>query len=279
MDARFYGRVLKLLGKSGIPFLVGGGYALHRHTGLERAAYDLDLFVLPSDVERVLRLFGDLGYRTELTFPHWLGKIYKGRAYADVIFSSGNGIATVDESWFEHGVEDVVLGENVKLSPPEEMIWSKAFVMERERFDGADVLYLFLARGAELDWRRIREHFREYPLVLLCHLVLFLFAFPSEAGVVPGWLWDELLNEVEKERRSAKGAERVCRGTILSREQYLDALARGFRDARTTPGGPMRVEDVVTWTRAAIEANQARGGAPRGEGRSAARLRSGAPRG
>lgn len=256
--ARFYSKVLRILGKEGIPFLVGGGYAMHRHTGLERPAHDLDIFVLPSDAERILHLFADLGFRTELTFPHWLGKIYKGKGYVDVIFSSGNGIATVDESWFEHGVDDVVLGEPVKLSPAEEIIWSKAFVMERERFDGADVLYLFLARGEDLDWKRLREHFREYPLVLFCHLALFLFCFPSEASLVPGWLWDDLQRELERERSAAQGADRVCRGTLLSREQYLEALTRGFRDVRTMPGGPMRPEDVVTWTRAAMEAEDER---------------------
>jgi hypothetical protein len=146
----------------------------------------------------------------------------------------------------------------VKLSPAEEMIWSKAFVMERERFDGADVLYLFLARGEDLDWHRLREHFREYPLVLFCHLILFLFCFPSEAGRLPNWLWDDLQRELESERSAAGSADRVCRGTVLSREQYLEALARGFRDVRTLPGGPMRPEDVVTWTRAATEAEDAR---------------------
>ena len=250
---RFYGRLLKILRKSGIPFLIGGGYAFHRHTGLERPARDLDVFVLPSDAERVLRTFADLGFRTELTFPHWLGKIYKGKIYADVIFSSGNGVATVDESWFEHAADGVVLGQEVKFSPPEEMIWSKAFVMERERFDGADVNYLFLARGRDLDWRRLRDHFREYSLVLLSHLVLFLYCFPSEVGVVPTWLWDELLGELRHERDASAGAERVCRGTLLSREQYLEALTRGFRDVRTLPGGTMSPEDVVTWTRAAVE--------------------------
>jgi hypothetical protein len=32
----------------------------------------------------------------------------------------------------------------VIFCPPEEMIWSKAFVMERERYDGADARILFV---------------------------------------------------------------------------------------------------------------------------------------
>lgn len=247
----FYATVLKLMGESGIPFLIGGGYALKRHTGTGRPTRDLDLFVLPSDAERVLRLFRDQGFRAELPFPHWLGKIYKGRAYVDVIFSSGNGIATVDEAWFENALDDEILGRPVKLSPAEEMIWSKAFVMERDRYDGADVAHLILARGSDLDWPRLMQRFREYPLVLLAHVTLFLFIFPSGADRVPGWVWEELLRELEAARRAPAPDVRICRGTFLSREQYLEALARGYRDARLLPGGTMSPEDVVTWTRAA----------------------------
>jgi hypothetical protein len=113
-SASFFANVLKVLGGSGIPFLVGGGYAMNRHTGLHRPPHDLDVFVLPSDAQRTLRFFADLGYRTDLTFPHWLGKIYKGKSYVDVIFSSGNGVATVDDSWFVHATEDTVLSQTVK---------------------------------------------------------------------------------------------------------------------------------------------------------------------
>jgi len=254
----FYAEVLNVLCQSDIRFLVGGGYALRRHTGTGRPTRDLDLFVLPEDVERTLDFFSERGYRSELTFPHWLGKIYKGKAYADVIFSSGNGVARVDEIWFEHAVEDVVLGHTVKLSPPEEMIWSKAFVMERDRFDGADVAHLILARGLDLDWPRLLQRFRAYPLVLLAQLTIFLFSFPSARDRVPSWVWEYLLSDLERARRAPLGDDaRICRGTLLSREQFLEAVARGYRDARLPPEGRMRAEDVLLWTRAAQEDRQA----------------------
>jgi len=256
-SASFYADVLKSMRESGIPFLVGGGFALRRHTGTGRPTRDLDLFVLPEDIERTLRRFTDEGYRADLTFPHWLGKIYKGRAYVDVIFSSGNGIARVDQEWFEHAIEDKVLDQTVLLSPPEEMMWSKAFLMERDRYDGADVAHLILARGLDLDWPRLLRRFREYPLVLLAHLVLFLFSFPSARDRIPSWAWEYLLSDLERARRGVDDGERVCRGTLLSREQYLEALARGYRDARLPPEGHMRPEDVLLWTRAAQENREA----------------------
>src|SRR5262249_31783435 len=66
----FYHRSLRLMKGSGIPFLVGGAYALARYTGVVRHTKDLDLFVKPSDVERVMARFADAGYSTERTYPH-----------------------------------------------------------------------------------------------------------------------------------------------------------------------------------------------------------------
>ena len=97
-------------------------------------------------------MLADAGFATELTFPHWLGKAYAGDRFIDLIFSAGNGVAAVDDLWFAHAPPGEVLGVPVRLCPPEEMIWSKAFIMERERYDGADVAHLILACGRELDW-------------------------------------------------------------------------------------------------------------------------------
>ena len=96
-----------------------------------------------------------------------------------MIFSSGNGIAVVDEQWFEHATEREVLGISVKVAPAEESVWSKAFVMERERYDGADVAHIILAYGDRMDWRRLIDRFGRYWRVLLAHLVLYGFIYPS----------------------------------------------------------------------------------------------------
>jgi hypothetical protein len=49
------------------------------------------------------------------------------------------------------------------------------------------------------------------------------------------------------------GTEALCRGTILSRAQYLfDLENKGYLDARLAPSGTMSPEQVEQWT-AAIE--------------------------
>ena len=52
--------------------------------------------------------------------------------------------------------------------------------------------------------------------------------------------------------------DRVCRGTLLSRSQYLVDLERwGFEDARLEPRGSMSKQEIDRWT-AAIELDGSR---------------------
>jgi hypothetical protein len=243
----FYVDAVDLLRESGIPFLVGGAFAYARYSGIHRETKDLDLFLRRADIPRTLALFEHAGYRAELKFPHWLGKVYGGERFIDLIFSSGNGLARVDDLWFEHAVEHDILGRRLRLCPPEEMIWSKAFIQERERFDGADVLHLIRALGPTLDWDRLLMRFDDHWPVLLSHLVLFQFAYPNRRHAVPPWVIDELTQRFVE--LPVKPHVKVCRGTLLSREQYLRDLDQfGYEDARVEPHGPMTPAEAEIWT-------------------------------
>jgi hypothetical protein len=247
----FIVRTLQTLNSSGVPFLLAGAYALHRYTGIERHTKDLDVFVLRADLDRHFRALEQAGYRTELSFPHWLGKAYLGQQFLDLIFNSGNGVAPVDGSWFEHAVAAEVFGVPVRLCPPEEIIWQKSLIMDRERFDGADVAHLILSRGQDLDWPRLLRRLGPLWPVLLAHLILFGFIYPSERTRVPDWVLSELLRRQQDERGQAPPSERICRGTILSRAQYLiDTQHWGYRDARLRPEGGMTPEQIAHWTAA-----------------------------
>ena len=79
---------------------------------------------------------------------------------------------------------------------------------------------------------------------------------PSARDRVPAWAWEYLLADLERARHAGED-DPICRGTLLSREQYLEALARGYKDARLPPEGRMRPEDVLLWTRAALENREA----------------------
>ena len=62
----------------------------------------------------------------------------------------------------------------------------------------------------------------------------------------------DLLQRTQEEL-SATSSDRVCRGTLISRAQYLpDVHERGYRDGRLTFGSHMTQADIESWT-AAIE--------------------------
>jgi len=245
----FYCHTLSVFEKAELPVLIGGAYAFGRYTGIERHTKDFDVFVREEHFLSTLRALDQAGYATDTPFPHWLGKAYHGDFFVDVIFGSGNGIARVDDEWFAHAPHDHVFDMPVLLCPPEEMIWSKAFIQERERFDGADVAHLIRACGESIDWSRLLRRFAEHWQVLLSHLVLFGFIYPAERERVPSWLMHALLRRLEDTLSAPTPTERICRGTVLSRQQYLFDLERlGYRDARSEPDNPMTADEIATWT-------------------------------
>jgi hypothetical protein len=252
MDAAVYRRGLEALLAAEVPFLVGGAFAFASYTGIQRYTKDFDVFVRPDDAERALATLASAGGRVERTFPHWLGKVwYEREIYVDVIYSSGNGVARVDDGWFEHARSATVFGVAVRLCPPEEIVWSKAFVQERERYDGADVAHLLRAGGRDLDWGRLVARFGPHWRVLLSHLVLFGFVYPGERDVVPESVLGDLVGRLHAEGRTPAPVSRTCAGTLLSRLQYLHDLREwGYRDARESPLGSLDAEDLSRWTEA-----------------------------
>src|SRR5262249_49926674 len=195
----FYRKVLGILSRASVPFLMGGGFALEFYTHLGRGKKDMDLLIKREDLEEVFEAFNKSGFKPELTFSHWLGKVYCENDFVDIIFNSGNGLCEVDDLWFKHAVCGEVFGFPVKFCPPEEMIWTKAFVMERERYDGADVMHLLYKCSEQLDWTRLVTRFDSHWQVLLSHLILFGYIYPSERQRIPHSVLQQLLARLDNE--------------------------------------------------------------------------------
>lgn len=250
--ADFYRQALRLLGDAGVEFLVGGAFAHACFTGIRRSTKDLDLFIRREDYDRVARLVSERGWRTELSYPHWLAKVYHGDDFIDLIFNSGNGVTPVDDRWFRNNARADVLGVPVRVANIEDCMLSKSFIMERERYDGADIAHLLQANAEQLDWPGLLERFGAHWRVLLAHLTLFGFIYPGERHRVPTWVMDKLISRLGAETRRPPAADpHVCAGTLLSREQYLHDVERlGYVDGRLTSASTMSADDVAIWTHA-----------------------------
>jgi hypothetical protein len=231
-----------------IPFLIGGAYVVEVCGGVSRSTKDFDLYVRPNDVHGALRALARAGYKTEVTFPHWLAKATYEGDIVDLIFRAGNGLCEVDDSWLDRARDDKLLGLPVKLCAPEEMIWMKAYIMERERFDGADIAHMLRCCATEIDWPHLVRRFGPDWRVLLSHLILFGYIYPGERTRIPAAVMEDLIARLHSEARTA-GPDRLCRGTLLSRQQYLvDVTKWGFRDARLDERVQMDEKDIADWT-------------------------------
>jgi len=244
----FHRRSVAALHAAEVPFLIGGAYMVEVCGGVSRSTKDFDLYVRPNHVKAALRALACAGYKTELTFPHWLAKgTYEGDI-VDLIFRASNGLCEVDDSWFDRARDDELQGVPVKLCAPEEMIWMKAYIMERERFDGADIMHILRCCAAEIDWTHLVRRFGPDWRVLLSHLILFGYIYPGERARIPAAIMEDLITRLRSEATTA-APERLCRGTLLSRQQYLvDIQECGFRDARLAERVQMNEKDIADWT-------------------------------
>ena len=240
LDAR--ADALRALNEGRVPYVVAGAYAFFEYTGIYRDTKDLDVFLRRSDLDAAFDALDEAGFRTELVDPVWIGKGYRGEWFVDLIFSSGNGVAVVDDDWFRYAPAARVMGVPVRLAPPEEIVWSKAFVCERERYDGNDIANLLRACGDRIDWDRLLARFADHWEVLLAHLVMYRFSFPSERSKVPDWVMRELLRRTWEAIVEGDWQRRVCRGPLVSKAQYRHVLDHlGYADVRDAAGPrPMR---------------------------------------
>lgn len=220
--AMFYKQVLLVLKDSGIPFMIGGSFAVFEYTCTTRATKDMDIYCRPRDFPEILKLFADKGYETQLYDVRWLAKVFNQEGkFIDIIFDTVNNICKVDDSWFALSREAVVFDMPVRLIPPEHLIWGKMYVMNRERYDGADVNHLLLKQGRTLDWRLLAELMEPNWHILLSHLLMFQFVYPSDyADIMPRWLFEDLVKRAAGQYDIPSPMEKVCRGPWIDQTQY-----------------------------------------------------------
>lgn len=227
---RFYGRVLKIILKESVPFVVGGGYAVFEYTHLNTPTPDdLDIFCKGGDMPKIVSILKNEGVNVSITDERWLAKASTETTHVDLIFSSPNYLITVDDTWFEKGIKAELFDNQIKLIPVEELIWCKAFVQDRGRFDGADINHLILFSGKNLDWKRLLMRMENHWEILLSLLISFRFVYPSERDLIPKWLLEELNNRLTYQIKNPTPKDKICRGPLLSRTQYkLDIAQLGF---------------------------------------------------
>lgn len=224
---------LRTLTDAGIPFSIGGGIAVFAYTGAHRDAHDLDIHLLPDDVERAMAVLRQASFRVHVRLQPWLAQAHHGQTQVDLIYGHGTWHASVDRRWIERGTPFHVLNHDVMIIPPEELLWTKALRCARVRSDQSDVLHLLLALGSQLDWPYLLERFGEDWEILLSHLIMFRYVFPAQHHVIPEEILDDLLARMHSQRSDLDPWPPVCRGQIIdSSGPFADYTERGYVDER-----------------------------------------------
>ncbi|MGN6551870.1 MAG: hypothetical protein ACTHJ3_18520 [Pararhizobium sp.] len=227
----FYADAIDRLTEADIPFLIGGTFAVSVYTGISRLTKDLDIFCLPGDWQRVLAYFQDAGHPVEITDERWLGKVFDGEAFFDVIHASSRGGSQVSQSWFEHARRSEILGRPAAVVAPTELLWSKTFIQFRERYDGSDVAHIILRASDQINWERLLGYMDAKWEVLFMHLLNFRWIYPARRALVPDWLFDELLGRLERQRALPAPIADICRGRMFSAADYeIDVHEWGLID-------------------------------------------------
>jgi len=227
----FYAECLEVAKLANVPFTIGGYFAVAAHTGIQRATKDVDIFCKPGDFPRILNKFTDLGYNTHVEDERWLAKVKRGNDLVDIIFGSSNAVAPVTDLWIERSMPARLFGIDVAVLGVTELIWSKVFIQNRERYDGADVAHLILKKHEEIDWKLLLSYMDQYWEVLLTHVLNFRFIYPSERELVPRWLLDDLMSRLQQQIALPTSRIKMCRGRLYSKNDYaVDVVKWGFAD-------------------------------------------------
>ncbi|CAN5638695.1 nucleotidyltransferase family protein [soil metagenome] len=227
-----YRRALDTLNRVAVPYVISGLYALYEYTGIYRQTKDLDLFVEPSRVVEAATALKAEGFRVHLEQSHWIAKAMWGEKQIDIIFGTGNGLYFIDEIWFRYSRAGILAGTQVRIAPPEELLWHRLFVSERHRSDMSDILHLIVTRGDEFDWERLLWRVDDHWRLLLAQVHLYDFVYPGHRQRIPQWVRRRLYDAAEAEI-NVVGDPSVCQGTLISRFSYnIDVNEWDFRDPR-----------------------------------------------
>src|SRR5947208_1604263 len=135
----------------------------------------------------------------------------------------------------------------------------------------ANIPFLIAGAGAVRFYTGVSRQTKDFDLHLRPHhidgaLDAFAHAGYKTEKTFPHWLAKakrgrncvDLISRLRNEN-SVSGSDRLCRGTLLSRQQYLwDVEERGFRDARLEKRAHMNEGDIAHWTKAIAKGNKAR---------------------
>jgi hypothetical protein len=136
----------------GVPFALGGGYALWAG-GAPEPIHDVDLVVSEEDVQTAVDSLSAASFRIDRPPEDWLFKAYLDDDLVDVLHRLAG--VPVERSLIATATEREILGVRIPVLPPTPIMIAKLLSLSEHYADFAALLPSVRAVREQLDWRTI----------------------------------------------------------------------------------------------------------------------------
>lgn len=227
---RVYKCVLDRVCAANIPFALGGGLALGVYTEKFRRSKDIDLYILPEHREPIIGMMTECGlddyFHVKEYVRDWIYRGHIDDVIVDAIWAMANKRAVVDKRWLTGGPKVQMFGQEFRVIPPEELMWSKLYVLQKDRCDWPDIMNLMYAAGPTLDWPHLLERVAEDVPLVKGVLSVFSWVSPERAALIPASVWETLELSVPGRERERDPEGRPSRKDLLDTRPWLFAKRR-----------------------------------------------------
>jgi hypothetical protein len=191
-----YRRVMEEARSAGVRFAFGGAFATGVYTGDLRNTKDFDFYILPQQRDAMIQATQRAGLQDHYdTLPYdraWIYRASTDGIIVDTIWAMANLKTEVDDRWITAGPEVRLRGEPIRAIPIEDLIWSKLYVIQRERCDWGDVLNLIDAQTGTIGWDQLIDRMGEDAPLLAGVLKLYAWLAPERVVEIPSRVWNRL---------------------------------------------------------------------------------------
>lgn len=238
--------VLRELNRREIPFLMAGGFVFSHYSGLWRNTKDLDVVVTGANLERAVDAVLSQGledYYSVLPYDRsWIYRAYRpvgeDKVIVDVIHQFANHADMVDDSWFDHGVPATFAEQPVRFVAPEDLLWMKLMVFQRERCDWPDLLNIIRGLRGQLNWDRLLRSTGEHCRLVSALIHVYDWLCPAERHFIPASVREELA-DLLRHPEAPQGSRR----NLFDSRPWLTEPGAGLAAMAMMPGTPEPAAD------------------------------------
>jgi hypothetical protein len=196
-EAEVFRQAISALNEAGLPYVIGGGFAVYHYGGVWRNTNDLDVYVDRGMVPEAIEILSCQGFTDggEMAAGdrEWIYHGTKGNIVVDVIWQSPSGLSIFDHQQYERAPHGEFLDLPTRYLPADDLVLAKIFTMNLHRCDWPDVLRIVRSCPDGFDWRHVLDSMGEHWPVLLSFIVLFDWVYPTDACCIPMDIRDELV--------------------------------------------------------------------------------------